>query len=363
MNRFDRNTFESIEFILESSESPKIKSGGSSSSNILNRYFSSLGQDISLLATRANILASRSSRIEKGCAEQGGALQSQFQSLSTRVDTASSYAYVLADMHSTTYISVGSEVNVDFDYVFGQATLNALSTTDLLVQSDVYGNSYVSPEVQFYYSTSSASSIAVLPITDFIPDPDGIFMLRQEQTWLLDTQAGQSKGYVRIKAPLQFRGLTPNVLEIWPFPAFAMKLRRVSYRVAGDPEDSWTNADLTYLPGYNSTTTVVDRVGPVRLHLDNRPISELVLEFDVSGSDVWGLKKLKIYHREYDSTGSFVVQDPYSRTIGGTSLRGKDLASLSTLSQTKAGNLVTITLSSTDSSTTPVITGVVMDVS
>jgi hypothetical protein len=83
MDRYDRNTFESVEFLVESSEAPKIKSGGSSSSNILNRFFSSLSQDVTLLATRANILADRSSRVEKGCTAMSGALQSSFTSLSS----------------------------------------------------------------------------------------------------------------------------------------------------------------------------------------------------------------------------------------------------------------------------------------
>jgi hypothetical protein len=362
MDRFDRNTFESIEFMVESTEAPKIKAGGSSSSNILNRFFNALTQDISLLATRANILAARSNRIEKGSAEQGGALQAQFVSLSSRVDAASGYSRVLADMHSSFYIDNGAESNVEFNYMFGQATLAELSSTDLLVQTDVYGNSYVSPEVTYSYSNSSASSITAMSISDFIPDPDGIFMLRQDQTWLRDTAVGQTKGYIRIKAPLQFRGLTPNVLELYPFPAFAMKLRKVSYRVAGNPDDTWTHADLSYLPNYNSGTGVVDNFGPVRIHLENEPISEFVIELDVSSSDVWGMKKVKMYHKEYDSSGTFVVEDPYSRTIGNISLRGKDPATLSTFSNTKTANQVSISISSTDSSKTPVITGVVMEV-
>ncbi len=362
MDRFDRNTFESVEFMIESAEAPKIKMGASSSSNILNRFFAALGQDISLLATRANILASRSSRVEKGSAEQGGALQAQFTSLSSRVDAVSSYTRVLADMHSTFYIDSGATTDITFDYVFGQATLTPLSTTDLLVQTDVYGNSYVSPEVQFFYSARPGSSISALSVTDFIPDPDGIFMLRQEQTWIKDTAVGQTKGYIRIKAPLQFRGLTPNVLELWPFPAFAMKLRRVSYREAGTAEDTWTNVDLTYLPGYNPATTVVDNFGPVRLHLPNVPISELAIELDVTSSDVWGLKKLKLYHREYDSQGTLVVEDPYSRSIGDISLRGKDSSLLSSLSNTKTGNQASINVFTTDSNTTPVITGVITEI-
>ena len=361
MDRFSRNTFEGTEFMIESTESPKIKSGGSSSSNILNRYFSALAQDVSLLATRANILADRSSRVEKGSANQGGTLQASFVSLSARVDAASAYGLVLADMHGAYYLDTANS-KMSFDYVFGQATLNVLSTTDLLVQTDVYGNKYVSPEVQFSYSTSSAASIAVMSITDFIPDPEGIFMIKEDQMWLKNTEAGQTKGYIRIKAPLQFRGLTPNVLEIWPFPAFAMKLRKVSYRIAGNPEDTWTNVDLTYAPGYNTTTAVVDNFGPVRLHLDNDPISELVIELDVTGTDVWGLKKIELYHREYDSVGVLVAKDPYSRTVGNVTLRGKDLATLSTFTTTKTGNKASVQIYSTDSTSTPVITGVLLDV-
>jgi len=362
VNRFDRNTFESVEFLIESAEAPKIKAGGSSSSNILNRFFTSLGQDISLLATRANILASRGSRIELGSAEQGGALQAQFVALSLKVDAASGYTKVLADLHSSYYIDTGSTTGIDLNYVFGQATLSVLSTTDLLVQTDVYGNNYVSPEVQFSYSTTPASTVASMSITDFIPDPDGIFMLRGDQAWIVATAAGQTKGYIRIKAPLQFRGLIPNVLEIYPFPAFSMKLNRVAYRVAGNAEDTWTNLDLTYLPNYNGATEVVDSFGPVRIHLDNKPISEISIELDVTGTNVWGLKQLKLYHKEYDSSGTLVANDPYSRTIGDIALRGKDTSTLSTFSNTKTANAVSINVTSTDSAQTPVITGVIMDI-
>lgn len=363
-DRFDRNTFESAEFIVESTEAPKIKAGGSSSSNIFNRFFNALGQDVSLLATRANILASRSSRIEKGCAEQSAALQSAFSSLSTRVDQASGYSFVLADMHDTFYLdTVNPSWNVSIDYNFGQATLPVTSTSDLLVQSDVYGNAYVSPETIFSYSTSSASSISVMSLSEFVADPDGIFMIKQDQTWIKDAVVGQTKGWIRIKAPLQFRGLTPNVLEIWPLPAFAMKLRSVSYRLAGDPEDTWTSLDLSYLPNYNTATQRVDRWGPVRLHLDNYAISEFVIEIDMTSSDVWGLKKIKLYHREYESVGTLVVKDPYSRSVGDISLRGKDPNTLSTFGVTKVSNKATIQMSSADSTTTPVITGVIFDVS
>jgi hypothetical protein len=201
-----------------------------------------------------------------------------------------------------------------------------------------------------------------MSIIDFQNDIDGIFMLKQDQTWIKDVAVGQTKGFIRIKAPLQFRGLTPNVLEVWPFPPFGMKLRKISYREAGSPEDTWTHLDLSYLPNYNTSTQVVDTFGPVRLHLNNDPISELVIEVDVSSVEVWGFKKIKLYHREYDSEGTLIVKDPYSRTVGDVTLRGKDPSTLSTFPVTKTTNKASIEISSNDSMTTPVITGVIMSV-
>lgn len=363
MDRFNRNTFESIEFLIESSaETPKIKAGGSSSSNVLNRYFNALSQDISLLATRANVLAARSSRVELGCSNQAAALQSAFTALSASIEAASGYSQILATFHKNTYINTGT-TTATIDYTFGQATLPILSSVDLLVQEDVYGNSYVSPEVTWSYSTSSATGVANLSLTDFVVDPDGIFMIKQEQTWIKECNPGQTRGWIRVKAPLQYRGLTPNVLELWPFPALGMDLYGVWYRKAGDTDGTWTAADITYLPGYSSTLGRIEKVGPIRIHLPNEPLSEILIGLGVSSVDVWGVKKIKIYHREYDSSAVLVVNDPHSRTIGDTTLRGKDPADLSTLGITKSTNTATINLTTTNSTSTPVLTGVIMAVS
>ncbi len=356
-NRFDRNTFEARDFLTESTETPKIKAGGSSSSNILNRYFNALAQDLALLATRTNILASRSSRLEKASMAQGGALSAAFQNVSSRVDAASGYDQVLADMHSSYYVGTST---ANINYTFGQATLPVLSTTDLLVMEDPYGNKYVSSEVVVSTSNSAVSSVSLLSLTDFVVQPDGIFMLREDQTLLLDKDGVNDQVWLRIKAPLQYRGLTPNVLELYPLPAFAMILKSVNYKRAGDSDNVWYALDLSYLPGY--TAGVVERFGPVRLHLPNEAISELLICFDISSVDVWGVKKLKLYHVEYDSSATLTVLDPYSRSIGNTVLRGKDPSSLSQLTVTTTVNQSQISLATTDSTSTPVITGVIMEV-
>lgn len=362
-DRYNRSTFESVEFLIESTESPKIKAGGSSSSNILNRYFNSLCQDVALLATRSNILASRSNRIEAGCSAQSGALSASFSSLSARVDAASAYNQVLADMHSEFYLDTTNlNWNCDLDQNFGQATLPVLSTSDLLVQLDVYGNKYISPDTTFSFSSNNASGISYMSVTDFVQDPEGIFMIREDQTWIQDVLSGQVRGFIRIAAPLQFLGLTPNVLEIWPLPAFEMALRKVSYRLSGDPENIWTDLDLTYLPGYNSTTLVVDKFGPVRLHLDNEAIVEIAIEVDTSMSTVWGFKRIKLYNRQYASNGVVIGMDPYSRTVGNAILRGKDPDVLSTFSISTTNNKVSVAISAPDSTSTCVLTGILFSV-
>lgn len=357
-SRFDRVTFESVEFLSEATEAPKIKPGESSSSNLLNRYFNAIAQDVALLITRANILASRSNRIEAAVSTQSGALLSSFQSLSSRVDSASGYSSVMADMHSSFYINTIS-TTANINKVFGQATLPELAKTDLLIQVDPYGNKYVSNDVSYMYSTD-AGAVSTLSLERFTIDYDGIFMLKDDQTWVINKAVGQTEGTIKIKAPLQFRGLTPNVLEIWPFPAFGTDILNVYYRKAGDTLSTWTSLDLSYCPRWNGSKIAM--AGPIRVFLPNEPLVEIAIRFDVSASDTWGLKKLKLYHTEYSSSASLVVKDPYNRTIGDVIVRGKDQADLSTLAVSSVGNQTTINLTSSSSVTTPVITGILLDV-
>lgn len=358
-NRFERLTFEGLEFLIESTEAPKIKAGGSSSSNIFNRYFSALGQDIALLATRTNVLARRSTRIEQACSAQAGALSSQLSALSSGVDAVSGLSQILATIFKSTYIYVPN-TDCNLDYTFGQATLPVLSTTDLLVQEDVYGNRYVSPEVSLHYSTVTVSAMADLALSDYQFTSDAIFMLKQDQSWVV-TKGSETKVTLKLTAPLQFRGLTPNVLEIWPMPALATTLEYVGYRAAGAAADVWTSVDLSYLPNY--TASGLYPAGPVKIHLPNTPIVEIAMRFDVSSSSVWGLHKLKVYNNQYASSARLTVQDPYSRTVGTVQLRGKDPVDLSSLTVTTATNKAEISLTTTDSAKTPVITGVIMPVS
>jgi hypothetical protein len=356
MDKFDQNKFESIEFNIESAETPKIKQGGSSSSNTLNRFFNDGAQDLALIGTRTNILAARADRIINLASAQAGALLAQFQSLSTRVDSASSYDQVLADMHSSYYVNTGA-TTATINNVFGQCTLPVRTQTDLIVQNDVYGNAYIFSDVELSYSTlTSPTSL------DYVVDPEGLNMLKGEQAWILDPIS--SVAWIKLKAPLQFRGLIPNVLEIWPVPAFGLDIYEVSYQKAGTSFSStWYSLDLSYLPGYNNANGRVEKAGPIRLHLPNEPISQIRMKVSpVSANTAWGLHRLKLYNTQYESSASLVVKDPYSRTLSGALVRGKDPSELSLLTVTLNSNQATIALITTDTTSTPVITGVILDI-
>ncbi len=357
MDKFNHYTFESVQFQVESTEAPKIKSGGSSSSNILNRYLEALSQDLVLLAARTGVLADRSNRVTSAANAQAAALLAAFQSVSTRVDQASSYSQVVADAHKSMYINTASST-ADISNIFGQVTLPVRSTTNLLVQPDVYGNPYLLSDVEVSYAFNNSTPSDL----EYTVDVEALEMLKENQTWVLPPTG--TSVWIKIKAPLQFRGLTPNVVEIHPFPAFGINIDEVSYLKAGDSfTGSWTTLDLSYLPNYNSTSTKVEMAGPVRLHLPNDPVSQIRMKLSPrSGAFAMGLHRLRIYHREYDQTGTIVFKDPFSRTIGNTTLKGKDPATLSLLSKSTSGSQLTVTLTTTNTTETPVITYALMAV-
>jgi len=363
MENFNRSSFETAEFLLESTEAPKIKPGGSSSSNILNRYFEAATRDISILTTRTNSLALRAERFENCALQQAGAFLSILSGVSSRVDAASGYSQVLADMHSSFYIDGSNTATIH--EVFGQATLPIRSSIDVLVQEDVYGQKYVATEVELSYANLGVSSPAAISNSLYQTDSEGIFMLRDEQTWLVATSGTSAiNAFFKLKTPLQFRGLQPNVLELWPMPAFGTELIGVWYQKADDTiAGTWYSLDLSYLPRYSSATGTLTEFGPVRLHLpESIIISQLVIGINPKSSLYAGFKKISLLHNEYETSAVLAVQDPYSRTIDTSTIRGKDPSDLAQLTVTNSVNIATVNLTTTDSRVTPVITGVILAV-
>jgi hypothetical protein len=355
---------ESISFLVESSSYPKVKAGESSDSNLLNRFFKSVSQDISQLATRTSLLASYSNRLQNLAATQAGSIQAILSSLSTRVDTLVTSSLLFADMHSLTYIDVPN-TTATVNKTFGQATLPILEQVDLLVQEDAYGNKYVSDNIKISYAINTGSEPSA---TDFREEPSARDMLKDERAWVVtNNTTSLQKIWVRLDFPFDFLGRQPNVLEFWPVPCFALNIEEVAYNSFGSSlTGDWTALDLSYLPGYSPSlysNTFINNAGPIRLHLPTDvQVSSVRFKMTVrSGTSWWGLFKLKLYHFEYDDTANLVVKNPYGFSISEIYLKGKNPSELSALSKSIITNTATITLTSNDPSKTPVVTGVVVD--
>jgi hypothetical protein len=361
---FNKINLETYKFLCETSETPKIKAGGSSSSNILNRFFTALSSDLNVLATKSNLQNTLIARVTDAASVQSGSLVSTLESIRSRVDAASGYNYVLASMFNSSYL-VTPDTTADVDNVYGQATLPVKSTTDLLVFTDGLGRKFVSPELKILYAQKEVYNVNTgFSETDFLEIDDAVYMLTDERTFLIPAGSNPKFTFFRIKTPVQYSYLNPNALDIWPFPAFGMTLRGVWYKEAGG-DGTWQDVDISYLANYTTAPSGIARVlnfGPVRVHLPGVPVNEILVAIDSDSSTYVGLHKLKMYHFEYEESAVLKIQDPYSRTIGNVTLQGKDPTTLSQLSVSKSSNTVTVNLSTTDSSATPVITGTLLSV-
>lgn len=347
---------ESAVFVSETVEAPKIKGGGSSSSTVLNRYHDALAKEMAGLTLLTNEHASRSTRVADMAQAQAAATSGLFDSLSTRVDVlASGSPLVLADLFGSRYVSSAvGETTVEVNELFGQATLPIKGETDLLVQQDSKGDLVASSEVSLYYTYESSPTADKL-----IKSPEGMGMLLRRQAWL-----GKEARpvWIVLEAPLQYLGLSPNVLEIYPLPAFGMDVSSLSVELV---DGGWTSVDCSYLPRYTNAgayagLNYIQRAGPLRIHLPGSPVTRIRFRLHPLSGAPWGLYDLRVKAVEYEQSGSLTVLDPYGRAISEVTIRGKDPTTLANLVTDATSNKVRIELSSTTTKSSPVITGVVM---
>lgn len=357
-----RTAFSSTSFMLETPQAPKIKAGSSSSSDILNRYFTSLSQDLALLTTRTNILAERCQRVDSISTIQGAGYLNLFNSLTSRVNAASGQAQILADMFSAFYVDPSNQAQID--YVFGQCTLPVASSTDLIVSTDIYGNNYIGSNTQFLISETTSATGLPPSVSSFQPDPEGLYMLRGDQSYVHKNQLANTSVYVMVTVPLQYLGFNPNILEIWPLPIGVMDLTGIWYQQSGNSSTGgWINVDLSYLQGYNASSGYVNKLTPIRIHLPNDSIGQFCFSFNLNGAQTWGLSQIKLKHNEYKSNANLIITDPYARTMGNVLLRGKDpVTKLSNLNVLTTANQSVITLDTVQSNYSPVITGIIIQI-
>lgn len=352
-------SFQSVEFIDPDLQKPKIQSGGPSDSNILNRYFNSLTNDVLNINTRLNELALRSNRVADICSTSGTGLTSTIAGLVSSVDAINTTTQVYIDLFSSWGVDVTSTALQN--KIYGQFTLNETSSKNLLVNTDINNDLYLLSDITVSYTLSASTSIPA-PET-FYKDIESLYMLTRNQTWMVDTTA-QNYIWVKIQAPMNYLSLYPNCLEVWPVPMNISDLYRVYTKAAGAATTGTFDAvDLSYLPFYDLGTSSAKTVGPFRLFLENTPLTEILMCFKLNGLSNFGINRLTLSHKEYEAASSITIKDPFSRSITGSpTLKGKNPVSLSQLNVVPVGPQYQITLTTNNSAITPVISGFIIPV-
>lgn len=356
-------SLEVIKFLIQSGGYPKIKSGQSSSSDVLNRFNEAVATDITNLAVRTSLVAENSSQTQAAMAIQSASLAGMFASLNARTDTLQVSTMVWVDMHDDMYVDPANTATID--QVFGQATLPILEDTNLLVQEDAYGDKFLPDDVKVFTAwTDDGSEPSIL---DYTESTDARTMLTEETAWF-QTWPGTDQNitdfWFRIDFPFDYLGREPNVLEIWPLPAFGLQIKEVAYHQFGASLSSnWTALDLSYLPGYDETlysNQYVNQAGPLRLHLPQTQISSIRIRVKSTNQAAWGFWRVRLKHLEYNQTAVLKILNPYGLSVGSYYVRGKDPSDLAELSGSIASNVVSISMSTDDPFTSPVITGAIL---
>lgn len=352
-------SFQSVEFIDPDLQKPKIQSGGPSDSNLLNRYFNSLTNDVLNINTRLNELALRGNRISNICSASGTGLTSTIAGLVASVDAINTTTQVYIDLFSSWGVDVSSTALQN--KIYGQFTLNETSSKNLLVNTDINNDLYLLSDVSISYTMTSGTSIPA-PET-FYKDIEALYMLTRNQTWMIDT-TGQNYLWVKIQAPMNYLSLYPNCMEVWPVPMNVSDLYRVYTKAAGAATTgTFDSVDLSYLPFYDNPSSSAKNIGPFRLFLENTPLTEILMCFKLNGLSNFGLNRFTLTHKEFEASSSITIKDPFSRTITGSpTLKGKNPSGLSLLNVTPVGAQYQITLTTSNSALTPVISGFIIPV-
>lgn len=356
-------SLETVKFLIQSGGYPKIKSGQSSSSDVLNRFFQAVSTDITNLAVRTSLIAENSTQTQAAMAIQAGALVGLFTSLNARTTTLQVSTMVWVDMHDDMYFDPANTATIN--KVFGQATLPITEETNLLVQQDAYGTNFLPDDVKVFTAWSNDGSDP--SILNYQESIDARLMLTEDAAWFQNwpnTDPNITDFWFRIDFPFDYLGREPNVLEIWPLPAFGLQIKEVAYHQFGASlASNWTALDLSYLPGYDQTlysNQYVNNAGPLRLHLPQTQISSIRIRVKATNQAAWGFWRVRLKHLEYSQTAVLKVLNPYGLSVGSYYMRGKDPSDLAQLSGSIASNVVTVSLSTDDPSETPVVTGVIL---
>jgi hypothetical protein len=353
-------SFQSVQFLNPDTKTPMIQSGGPSNSNLFNRYFNTLSNDVLNMNTRLSELALKSTRIANISTSSGTGLTALLSGLVSSIDAIATGSEVYVDLFSDYGVNTGT-ITSNHNKVYGQLTLPEVSSKNLLVNTDVNNDKYLLSDVKISYAYSASTTVPSPEL--FINDVSALYTLTNDQSWVVDSSSNNYI-WVKLQAPMNYLSLYPNVLEVWPLPMGITDLYRVYVRKAGSlATGTLDSIDISYLPFYDVPSLSAKNVGPFKLHLNNEPLTEIILGFKLNSVASFGIQQINLLHKEYAVSSVVTVGDPFSRVLTGTpTVRGKDPSSLSLLSIVPTGSEYQLTLTTNSSSLTPVVTGFILPV-
>lgn len=340
----------SADTLIETPIVDSIKSGGPSSSLLLNQLRGSVQADLVRLSQKTNDTELALARAASLLSAQTTAFTSRLNGLEALMPSAT--GRWLADFFTSAFTYTGN--TADISTVYGQATLPIRSTEEKLVGTDARGDVWVPNDTQIHYSYKTTTPSE----SDWLADEEALYALdgRYDTAWWRD-KGTTGTVWVRIKVPpLLNASQSANTICLHPFPSFSTDLLDISYRATNG---SWTTADLSYIEGWNGTKVV--GMGNARLLFAAVPITEIRLKLNVITS-LWGFQWIALRSTQFTPTASLIVTfSPYSLTsAAAASLYGKDQSSLNLPTTITNGTPTTVTvgLSQSSSYVSPVLTGI-----
>jgi hypothetical protein len=254
------DTLTTSDVLVESLQTPTLKSGGASSSSLLNRMISRVKRDVlraSVEATDAadavRVLALTSAANNSGMGRQVASLQAQVAALTAN----GSSSRALADFYGNALTLDSSSVTTaDINPLFGQATLPTVSRQNVLCVERGDGKPPRTPaDASILYARQPYvnSTENAQPPADYLFGEDlySAFALDNNDlsSWVVEDPAlAGHMVWVEVRLPGKVSGAYRcNEIEFVPSSLFGFELVSVRAEVVGS---GWRDVDFSYLNGY-----------------------------------------------------------------------------------------------------------------
>jgi hypothetical protein len=317
----ESETIKSAKGMVQTPDTRVIVPGGPSSSEILNELRDALITDTVELDRRVTDLQELIDMANTIFGVGITNMASRVNAVDARIPTAS--GKFLADFFTSDFVHSSNTATINT--VYGQATLPILSTQEKLVGGDTTNGFWVPKTTQLMYSYTGAAPGE----TDWLTDDKAVRAVdHKDNTAWWRNRPTSGTVWVRVKLPANLNAnKNSNTIILHPFPPLKFDLVSVEYR---NPAGVFSSADLTYLEGWSTTKNLVEWFGNVRIFIPQSQVTDF---------------------------------SPYSLgSLDEITLFGKDQDALSYLTTSANGALASVALTQNTQNTTPVISGIEVEV-